>query len=50
MLNEEAMDWEPVPGRQIASALCGDGAVTNTVKGHALRASSVSVIMISDRG
>lgn len=46
MFNEEEMDWDLPPDREIGSVLCGESIVT--VKGHTFQASSVSAIMTSE--
>lgn len=45
MLNEEETDWDLPSDREIGSVLCGESAVTDTVKGHTFQASSESVVM-----
>lgn len=48
MLNEEEMDWDLPPDREIGSVLCGESSVTDSVRGHTFQASPLSAIMISE--
>lgn len=49
MLNEDEKNWDLPSDREIGRVLCGESAVTDTVKGHAFQAASPSVIMTSER-